>query len=445
MGRNQETQEKRAGMVYKALLLFFLFEYARPGNFIPGMDALHVNSLIPIGVALGALFGRSPVSRGQFFQETNTRFMCVFLAMLVVSVMFAIVTSNAFEVTKNVFSYMLIYMALVRQLGDVDRIKGVMKTLVLVHVLIIGLTPQMLLATDRVSVNAGAFLGDGNDFALSVNVCLPFSLFLMLEASTTRTRIFWGLIVLLLVMSIVVTQSRGGTIALVIVGLYFWAKSRRKALTAAMAACAVVLVVYAAPPGYFERIKTTTNTEEDSAAGRITAWKTSFKIALGSPLLGAGAGNFPVAFGSINGGRWMTAHSIYFLLLGELGFPGLILLLALIFANLAANARLQRKLKNHASPRAPTMASLLTCTSASLIGFAIAGAFLSASYYPHIYVVCGLLSATRYVVRRELAGQTEVKHALRPSPGAALVPAAVRHGAVSPQWRPRPVGAHSVR
>jgi hypothetical protein len=140
----------------------------------------------------------------------------------------------------------------------------------------------------------------------------------------------------------------------------------------------------AAPAGYFERMRTTADTEESSAQGRITAWKSGFGMALGNPLLGAGAGNFPVGFGRLNGGRWMTAHSIYFLLLGELGFPGLFLLIGLIWANLSANVSLQREVRRLDPERAARMANLLSCGSASMVGFAIAGAFLSAAYYPHL-------------------------------------------------------------
>ena len=308
--------------------------------------------------------------------------------------------------------------------------------------LVIGLNPGMLLAAERVSVTNSTFLGDGNDFSLSLNVCIPLCLFLMMETPKKMARIFWAIIVLVFVMAIVVTQSRGGTIGLVAVGTYFWAKSQRKVLTAAMAVCAVILVLLAAPPGYFERMRTTTDTEEGSAQGRITAWKAAFTMALSNPLLGEGPGNYPSAYGRVVGGPWLTAHSIYFLLLGELGFSGLIWLLALIYVNLAANRRLQRELKNHHSPRAMTMAGLLSCTSASLVGFAVAGAFLSAPYYPHLYVISGLLAATRYVVRREFAA--EVPRQSRESEDTALMPAVVNHGVISPKWRPRPIGAHST-
>jgi probable O-glycosylation ligase (exosortase A-associated) len=428
-----------------ALLLCFVLDYGRPDDLVPGLGALRLNTLIPWFVALGTLFSRrTPVPFSEFLTETNTKFLGVFLGLLVVSTMFATLTSNAFDVTRNVFMYVLIYMALVRQLNDFGRIQGVLKTLLLIHVVLMALNPDLFSGSGRGSVTNSVFLGDGNDFALSVNVCLPLCLFLMMEAPRKLARIFWALVVLLMVMAIVATQSRGGTIALVVVGIYFWAKSRRKALTAAMAVCAVSLVLYAAPEGYFERMRTSTDTEEGSAQARITAWKASQKMALENPLLGVGAGNFGSGFGRLEGGRWMTAHSIYFLLLGELGVPGLVWLVSLICFNLVANSRLQRDIRKHKSPQAMTMGNLLTSTSAALVGFAIAGAFLSAIYYPHIYVICGLLTATRHVVRRELAAGTEVKQLPKQSPNAALVPAQVRHGAISPGWQPRPLGVHNA-
>ena len=67
-------------------------------------------------------------------------------------------------------------------------------------------------------------------------------------------------------------------------------------------------------------------------------------MALDHPLLGVGAGHFPDGVRLADTGAldipWQTAHSIYFLILGELGFPGLAVLLLFIVSNLVANRRL---------------------------------------------------------------------------------------------------------
>jgi putative inorganic carbon (HCO3(-)) transporter len=430
-------------MTYYALLLFFLVEYVRPGNFVPGLDALKLNLLVPVTAIIGTFVRKSPVSNRDLMNEPNTIAMIAFLGVLCMSTLFAVVTSYAFDVTKNVFAYMLIYLVLVRQLGDVARIKGVFATLIGVHVLAIGLSPDIFAdSSGRASVNAGAFLGDGNDFALSVNIILPLCLFLLQESRKKLGQLLWLGTTILLLLAIVATKSRGGTIALVVVGLYFWMRSRRKLATAACVLAGALTVVVAAPPAYFSRMSTISDTEESSAQGRINAWKTAASMAADNPLLGAGAGHFPSAYGARKGGRWMTAHSIYFLLLGELGIPGISVLLFLIIYNLVGNRRLQRDLKQFDPDRTLTASNLLASTSAAMVAFAVAGTFLSAAYYPHLYVISGLAAAARYVVRQEIAALSVAGTASPEQLPAA--PVLVTHGVISPTWQPRPAQVSRV-
>ena len=42
-------------MIYYALLSFFVLEYVRPGAYVPGLDALHLNSLVPLACIIGTL------------------------------------------------------------------------------------------------------------------------------------------------------------------------------------------------------------------------------------------------------------------------------------------------------------------------------------------------------------------------------------------------------
>jgi len=424
-------------MIYFFALLFFVFDYLRPGSYIPGLDALHLNSVVPLTAILGTLLSRTPVSNRQFLSETNTAIMAVLLALLVVSTVFATVTEAAFTITKNVSAYMLVYWVLTRQIGDVRRLKGLFLTLTVVHVLVAALNPALFTNPDsRVGINSGGFLGDGNDFSLSVNICIPLLLFVLLDSKRQITRLALGLGLVLLVMAVVATKSRGGTLGLAAVMFYFWVGSQRKVLMASIVGAIVVLVLAMAPSSYWERMGTMTDTEEGSAAGRIGAWKEGVKMAVRNPILGAGAGHFPLAYGAATQGQWMTAHSIYFLLLGELGVPGLLVLLTFIFSNLAANRRLLGELERLPKDRASTARNILTCTSAALIAYAVGGAFLSAAYYPHMYVLSAMLGAGRYVIRQQLEG-FEYRDA---GPALDLMPVkrAVNAGSISPEWVPRP-------
>jgi probable O-glycosylation ligase (exosortase A-associated) len=424
--------------VFYIVLSFFFLDYIRPGDYVPALNAAHLNSIVPVAAILGTLLFTTPVPARRFLSEPNTWLLGVLLGLLCVSTLFATITDFAFTVTKNVFAYILVYWILVRQIGDYKRLKTLFLTLTLVHLIIAVLNPELFAGSDdRVGINSGGFLGDGNDFSLSVNICVPLLLFVMLESKRLVPKILLGFGLFMLVFAIVATKSRGGTLAFGAVMLYFWLGSRRKVLTAAVFTLVVAVVLMLAPASYFERMRTMTDTEEGSSAGRIEAWREGVKMAVKNPLMGAGAGHFPLAFGTATEGRWKTAHSIYFLLLGELGLPGLGILLALIFYNLFANRRLKFELRKLPPEQAATAANVLNCTSAALIAYASGGAFLSAAYYPHMYVLLGMHVAGRYVIRQQIeacehAGN-EQELAVRP-----VAPMPITPGAISPEWVPRP-------
>jgi probable O-glycosylation ligase (exosortase A-associated) len=416
-------------MIYYALLLFFVLEYMRPGSYIPGLNAIRLNSIVPLVVILGTLLTASPVSNQAVLRESNTKIVLFMLGLIVLSVLTADVTMYAFTVFTTVLGYVLMYWVLARQITDLRRLKGLFMTLILIHVALAAMTPQMFTDPDsRYALASGTFLGDGNDYALSVNLAIPFCLFLLFDAKNARHKMICAGALLFLVLCVVATKSRGGTLALGCVGLYYWLKSDKKAVTGLLAAGAVLAILVVAPPTYFERMGTiSANPQDGSAQGRLIAWQSGVRMALDNPLLGVGAGMFPAKFGTVYrppgeeaGGRWKTAHSIYFLILGELGLPGLGLLLTFIFSNLVVNRRLLKELARRPGGTRSTEARLLACLSASVIAYAVAGAFLSAVYYPHMFVLAGLLVAARRIVA-ERSGTADLTGTAVPSRPAVPV------------------------
>lgn len=434
-------------MIYYAFLLFFVLDYVRPGSYVPALDILRLNALVPLSVVMGTLFAKTKYSNQDFIAEPNAKIILGLFALILLSVVTAEVTMHAYTVMSIVFGYILIFWVISRQVDDVRKIKGVFKTLIFVHLVVAALNPVMFTDPDaRHYVASGAFLGDGNDFALSVNIAIPFCLFLFFESRKWRYKALAAAALLLLVLCVVATKSRGGTLALACVGLYYWLKSERKVMTATMAGVVVVIVLASAPPMYFERMHSIADSQEGSAQGRILAWTAGVKMALANPVLGAGAGHFPITYGQFYRTRtdipWQTAHSIYFLILGELGFPGLALLLTFILWNLVANRRVFRQLERGDPARIATTKNLVACLSASLIAFATGGAFLSAVYYPHMYVLAGLLAAGRRIARDQIEADVRQPGDVVQSTHNARLPP--RPAAISAEWTPRRASGNSV-
>ena len=418
-------------MIYVGMLLFFVLEYVRPANYVEPLLVLRLNSIVPLTTFVSTLATRGQTTASFIFSEPNSWVVLGMLALVFGSVLTADVTEYAYTGFTTLLGYAMAYWMMMSEVTTISRIKGVVITLILIHLIVAGLNPVLFTDPDgRHYLLSGFFLGDGNDFSLSINIVIPLCLFLLQDSKKLIQKLLWAGSLLVLVAGNVMTKSRGGTIALAVMAVYYWIGSDKKFQTAAVGAVVIALIMALAPSSYFERMNMI-NTEEESASSRLTAWGTAVQMAMRYPIFGVGAGHFGVKYGlefhpkdSVDGE--MTAHSLYFLALGELGLPGIALVLFFFGSNFAANRRLSVELSR--DPTRQRDVALLTATTASLLAFAAGAAFLSCLYYPHIYVLCGLMAATRRVLREQKsdapAAMVESKRpeitlhwALRPAPG----------------------------
>jgi O-antigen ligase len=162
---------------------------------------------------------------------------------------------------------------------------------------------------------------------------------------------------------------------------------------------------------FFQRMGTISQyQEEGSAMGRIMAWTAATQMANDNPLLGVGGAHFSVKFGVeyrpqdfVGPLPWLNAHSIYFMMLAEFGYPGLLVLLGSLFYCYRAGERILREVRGSDSEIARRYERMFYCLNGSLIAFSVGAAFLSALYYPHWYVIMGLYVAAELMYRRDRA------------------------------------------
>ena len=254
-----------------------------------------------------------------------------------------------------------------------------------------------LTSSTRQGAMAGAyFTGDGNDFAWALCTFLPLALVPILSKAPKTARLAGIVGVAFCLFGIVGTQSRGAAVAVVAMALYYWLMiAHRKVLGVALVAGLLVAGLPFLPSQDVERIETISNYQEDgSANARLKMWGVAMRMAVDFPL-GVGAGNFSAAYGlnylpkeELQGGwgsqRWLSAHSVYFRVLGEYGVLGLIVILVTIFVNFRTNERTYQKLRGQAL-EGGVADSTPRLLNMSLVGYAVAGAFLGGLTYPHLY------------------------------------------------------------
>ena len=409
------------------LMLAIFFEYARPGSFVSGINVLRLNTLIPIGLVLACTLSKDLRPMKEVWLDSQSRWLVAYFVVIAFGLVHADVTLYAFNVTKTVLGYLLLAFVIVRICTTLERIRSVYAVLVIAHLFLIVMNPAAILNPEqRNYIIGGTFLGDGNDFSLSICIAAPMAIELALASKSRIIQLVWWGALLVLCLAVVASQSRGGTLGLAAVAGYLWLRSPRKALTMILALVGVAAILAYAPDQYFERMRTIGNYQADgSAMGRITAWKAAIQMCIDHPLWGVGAGMFPVSFGTIYRPAehmpWLTAHSMYFLLLGELGIPGVVVLLGLIFGNLKANRRLMRARDSTVDPKQRGLFPqgpnrMLYLLSASMVGFAVCGAFLSVAYYPHMFVLTALMVSARAVASRD----PSLQGAAAARPGSAV-------------------------
>jgi probable O-glycosylation ligase (exosortase A-associated) len=96
----------------------------------------------------------------------------------------------------------------------------------------------------------------------------------------------------------------------------------------------------------------------------------------------------------------LTAHSIYFQILGEHGFMGLALFLLVFWFAWLNGGWVVRVTK--AKPELLWAHDLAAMCQVSLVGYAVGGAFLSLAYFDLPYYIVVILIVLRRVVRKEL-------------------------------------------
>ena len=252
----------------------------------------------------------------------------------------------------------------------------------------------------------GTFLGSNNALALALIMVLPLMRYLQLQ--TERTWVRWGLAgaMFLSLFSVLASYSRGAAVALVAMLLVLWIKSRRRALVAALVVALMVVGIFFMPEKWTDRIRSIEHYEQDSSAqGRFDAWRFAFNLAKARPIVGGGFevyGDDALFFRYSPGAtKSRSFHSNYFEVMGEHGFVGLALYLALGAAAFLTGTWVSRRTRNH--PDLGWARDLAVMTQVSLVGYAVGGVFLNKAYFDLYYHLVTILVLTRVLVARELA------------------------------------------
>jgi O-antigen ligase len=253
--------------------------------------------------------------------------------------------------------------------------------------------------------------GNPNELASVLVPALALAGFAFASGRSRGSRILLGASSLGILLAVLATGSRGGLVALavaMVAAVAFGGTVRVPAvvLFVVVAGVGVGYYSFAATPVVRDRI---IHFGSGGGTGRTDLWKVATAVAKDRPILGVGAGNFPIvepAYAArtvdLPGIRFIVdtpkvTHNTFLGIQAELGAPGLILFLVLVGAAIASAVR---AIRGAVVARDVELELLSRGSLVALIAFLTAAMFGSDQYGTPLWLFLGLATATSSVVSR---------------------------------------------
>lgn len=247
-----------------------------------------------------------------------------------------------------------------------------------------------------------SFIGDNNEFALALIMAIPLVRFLQLNINSKIGRWLLTGVMILCTAAALGSQSRGALLAVSAMAFTLWWRGKNKVRIGIALLMFAVAFVSLMPEEWYARMSTINAYESDrSAMGRISAWWNAWNIAWKYPI-GVGLNPAtPELFLQFSPypDVVLAAHSIYFQIMGNHGFLGLFLFMAIWYSTWRAAGELRTQ--DRLVPEARWTADLGAMCQVSLVGYAVGGAFLSLAYFDLPYDVMIMVVLTRLWVQQK--------------------------------------------
>jgi O-antigen ligase len=406
------TQQDTSSLGFKIYLIWTVILFARPQDFLTFLAPFRIALLFTLIALAAVVFGPERIS-GRLIPNGIARKFGLLYLIMILGIPFADHRGYAFGWTFLVYpiNVLFFYLSMIH-LDSFNKIRKTSLVLCL-SILFYGLLGLL----------KGHFAGgrlyfgtmyDPNDLAFYMVGLFPISILFLFKANSMRTRVVAASTLAIAPLVIVLTGSRGGLLSLSIV-LTLLFMTRLGGIKRSYKV--VILVIVAAAVLLFSdkinlaRFDTLFGLEQDynvtSDVGRISVWETAFTLIADNPVTGVGAGCFPRAFGYLRQaeGRtptWKAAHNAYLQIWTELGFPGLVVFLALIYASIRSFRRIMKRKAIDPEQRDLQLLSSLLLTGYA--GHLVGAFFLSQGYSLQFTLFFALGAAFEELFRRLPAG-----------------------------------------
>jgi O-antigen ligase len=392
---------------FRGLLAFTVVLILSPQSFIPALAPLRI-AFLAGGMALVShaidRWGHGFTVPGGLARETVLA-GCLLVWSVVTIPLSIWPGGSAATLTEIYIKSLIVFWLLGQVVSTVPRLRTLLWTLSILTVPL-ALTGVKNYASgiymtggDRILGYAGGLTTNPNDMALMLDMLIPITVILLLNASRWPVRVAMLGVLAVSILGVIVTFSRAGFLALAFEGvLFIFVLIRRRAwVLAGAAVLAGVLVAPLLPPSYIQRLSTVTDINSDPTGSAQERWRdtlAALQYFRAHPVTGAGLGMDILALNEVRGAKWRMVHDTYLVYAVDLGAPGLILFVVLLTSTIWTAWSVER----HPVPGVPLSEELSKLASGirvSLVAYAAAVFFYPTAYHFYFYYMAGLALALR--------------------------------------------------
>ncbi len=289
----------------------------------------------------------------------------------------------------------------------------------IVHAFVFGAFIVVLMGAAGITpgVVQGRFVGAAgqpNQLASILVPALALGGFAFASSASRVSRVLISVSLVGILYALLLTGSRGGLVgvAIALVGALILGGPLRKHVVVMLVVAVGIGVAYYGFVANTEAQNRVASFTAEGGTGRLDLWTVSASVVADRPLLGVGAGNFPIvepsyAIDAINLSevRFIVdtpkvAHNTFLELQAELGVPGLIAFLLVVGAALVGAVRAITAAVELGDRELEYLARGITV---GLVGFLATATFGSFQYHKQLWLLLGLAAALPFVVSQ--AGQ----------------------------------------
>lgn len=392
---------KGESFAFWMICAYLFFEYVRPQSIYPALDFLPWTQLTVIGAFVGCFTDKTV----RWVSSPVNKLLVIFFFIILVSGFFAYFPEISFRNLDKYYLWLIIYFLIISIVNTKKRL-FIFLCVFLIASFKISLSLAVTWAmrgfsfTDWGLKGPPGFFENSGELAIQMLVFWPISwVFAYAIKPYVAKRTFHILLLMPIsaIMVILGASSRGAQLALVVQILFMNYKSVFKPKVLVSLAASMILIWNFLPEEQKARFEAMG--EDKTSQQRLLYWENGIQMIQDNPFLGVGYFNFSQYFevyfpDDVLFQKAELPHNILIQVGTDTGLIGLSIFLLILFFAFKGTYKI-----NASEVFTCGQAHIARCFNAALLGFFVAGQFVTVTYYPflwiHLALVVSMINSNR--------------------------------------------------